>query len=218
MKKISCFFFCVLICTSVDTLQSDQNQVITKEEILGWSRKIKENGTEFAGIYYLPTDKCYRDLKGILPRTEVRFFKSQEEAQKKGFVRRIFGFPKLKKYVEPCFPLYEQYLTNNCEKVFFTDEAEARNQDYFHIDNVGRRLYEGEVVGVKLSFVYFTPCDPLYQCVIDKIKKGIAASECKFWVHEHATVVLFSSEQAARQAGFMNLYESYLQEIEYDDW
>ncbi|HSE40056.1 MAG TPA: hypothetical protein VLH08_04760 [Acidobacteriota bacterium] len=199
-------------------MQSDQNQDITKEEILGWSRKIKDKRTEFAGIYYLPTDKCYRDLKGILPRNEVRFFKSPEEAQKMGFVRWIFGFPKLKKYVEPCFPLYDQYLMSNCEKVLFTEEAEAKNQDYIRIDNVRQRLYEGEVVGVKPSNVYFTPCDPLYQCVIDKIKKGITASECKFWIHEYATVVLFSSEQSARQAGFMNIYESYLQETESDDW
>jgi hypothetical protein len=176
-----------------------------KPTVMAWS-------TQSGKRYLLAHDSCYKRYKQFLGSDAVTFFASPQEAETAGFQRKAVGVVRLKKYADVCSPLYEYASSLSCEKVFLTDQDEARRNGFIPLEDFATVVADVEVVGVVRSKTYLTPCDEGYDCLTNEERKR--TPECTALASSTGKVHVFGSERTARKEGYRSVAEVFYSELD----
>ncbi len=156
---------------------------------------------KFKGQYFLPSDQCYSAVRKNTSTENLVLFKSDESARSSGYIRTVFGLKETKMYFDVCSNTWEWFWFGSCEKIIFRNKQEAEALGYFSMARTGP--FPVPVAALKEKKDYAMKCEPLFDCFVG-LRDNWQPKWCNENSADHAEVLIFPSEQAARDAGYFS--------------
>jgi hypothetical protein len=179
--------------------------------VVAWVLSSKEIGANtYMGPYFESTDECYDQRRSTIPDSAIKYFATSEDAEKAGFTNNYLAIEELGKYCQICSPLYAYFWDSSCNKILFAKESYAVKKGFQSVDRFDLLSKNGPVFAFEGGKLYYTSCDPEYDCFARLHQKWEPLS-CNPGMKK-TRVLKFATEAEAREAGYYPNYKYFYDE------